>query len=173
VIQISDQAERLDIISHMPWGKRMLFALLALFPMIAPYELLWKIQWTTYWHPFFLLAAFISAGAIALSCFFVFAALARLSSQISLDARRATFTYTEFAPVVPQRTHEYPLSAIESFQVRKYDWSDSSPSYSLEIKLSDGKTFASDSSWNREEIERAIVQVEAFLERQAHFRQLS
>jgi len=55
IIQVSDNAERLDIISPMPVGKRIFLALLGLIPLLAPYELLWRVQWHDYWNPVFLL----------------------------------------------------------------------------------------------------------------------
>ena len=165
MIEVSDNGERLDITSPMPWGKRLLFALLALFPLIAPYELMLRVGWTDYWHPFFALAALISAGAIALSGFFVFAAVAGLSTRMTLDAARATFTYTQVAPVVPKRSEVFPLSSIQSVHVRTHEWSEGSPSYSLTVEMSDGSTFESGSSWSREDIERGKARVDALLER--------
>jgi hypothetical protein len=94
MIQVSDNEERLDVFSPMPSGKRFLFALFALIPLLAPYELMLRVQWNDYRHPAFLLAAIISAGAVALSGLFVFAAVAGLSSRMTLDAARSTFTYS-------------------------------------------------------------------------------
>ena len=44
MIQISDNEERLDIVYPMPVGTRFLFALLALFPLLAPYELVLRVR---------------------------------------------------------------------------------------------------------------------------------
>lgn len=171
MIEVSDNGERLDITSPMPWGKRLLFALLALFPLIAPYELMLRVGWTDYWHPFFALAALISAGAVALSGFFVFAAVAGLSTRMTLDAVRATFTYTQVALVVPKRSQVFPLSSVQSVHVRTYEWSEGAPSYSLMVEMSDGSTFECGSSWSREDIERGKARVDVFLERGRHGRQ--
>jgi hypothetical protein len=173
MIQVANNEERLDIVSPMPSGKRLLFALLALFPLLAPYELMLRAQWTDYWHPLFLLSAIISAGAIALSVFCVFAAVAGLSSRMTLDARRSTFTYSEGAPLVPQRTLELPLSSLESVQVRTHEWSDGAPSYSLMVKMSDGATFESGSSWSRQDLEHDKARIELFLDRALRFRRSS
>ena len=72
MIRVSDNAKHIDIVSPMLWGTRLLFALLALIPLLAPYELILRIQWTDYRHPFFVLAAIISAGAVASSMLLVF-----------------------------------------------------------------------------------------------------
>jgi hypothetical protein len=164
MIKVSHDTERFEIISPMPRGRRLFFALLALFPLLAPYELMIRVQWTGYLNPFFIIAAFISAGAIALSLFLVFAALAGLSSRMTIDAAHSTFTYSHVAPVVRQRTQVFPLSTLESVQVRTHEWSDGAPSYSLMIKMSDGATFNSGSSWSRQDMEHHKAQAEAFLD---------
>jgi hypothetical protein len=168
MVQVLDTVERLDIVSPMPWGNRLLFALLALIPLLAPYELLLRVQWTDYRSPFFVFAAIISAGAVALSMFLVFAAVAGLSSRITLDAAHSTFTYSEAAPIVPQRTRVYPLPSLESVHVQAQEWSDGAPSYCLLVKMSDGTTFRSGSSWSREDIELVKNRIEAFLDRARH-----
>ena len=166
MIQVLESAERLEIISPMPRGTRILFALVALFPLIAPYELIWQIEWTDYWNPFFLFAALISAGALALSAFLVFAAIAGLSSRMTFDAAAFTFTYAESAPVVPLRIRTFPLSAVESLQVCTHTWTDGPPSYALTIRMADGTTFDTGSSWSQDKVEQLKAQVGAFLERQ-------
>ena len=164
-IQVSETEGRLDVFSPMPPGKRLLFALLALIPLLAPYELIWRVQWNDYRHPAFLFAAIISAGAVALSVLLVFAAVAGLSSRMTLDAARATFTYSTGAPIVPRRTRVLPLSSLESVHVGAHEWSDGPPSYTLMVKMSDGATFESGSSWSREDVEDEKVRMETFLDR--------
>ncbi len=165
MIQVSDNGERLDVFSRMSSGKRLLFALFALIPLLAPYELMLRVQWNDYRSPAFLIAAIISAGAVALSAFFLFAAVAGLSSRMTLDAAHSTFTYSTGAPIVPRRTLVRPLSSLESVHVRTHEWSDGGPSYTLMVKMSDGATFDSDSSWSRDDIEQQKARVEVFLDR--------
>ena len=170
MIQVSDNEERLDVFSRMPRGKRFLLASLALIPLLAPYELMLRVQWNDYRHPAFLFAAIVSGGAVAVSALFMFAAVAGLSSRMTLDAAHSTFTHSSWAPIVPRRTRVLPLSSLESVQVRTHEWSDGAPSYSMVVKMFDGTTFDSDSSWSREDIEHEKVRVEAFLERAKRFR---
>ena len=169
IIQVTESAERLDLISAMPVGKRIFLALLGLIPLLAPYELVWRVQWHDYWNLVFLLFAIVSVGAVAVSGLFLFAALAGLSSRMSFDALRSNFTYSERAPLVPQRTQVLPLSSIESIHIRTQEWSDGSPSYSLRVTMFNGAVFDSGSSESRQEIEQAKVQVEAFLNRTGNF----
>ncbi len=160
MIEVSGRADRLDIVSPMPSGKRLLFALLSLIPLLAPYELILRVQWSDYRHPLFVFAAIISAGAIALSVFLIYAAVAGLSTRMTLDRARSTFTYSEVAAVLPQRTQVFPLSLVESVHVRTHEWSDGAPSFSLMIKMSDGVTFDTGSSWAQQDIEHAKTLVE-------------
>ena len=92
--KLVEHANHIEIRSPMHRGLRLAFALLALFPLLAPYELLVRINWQDFLHPFFFLALFICAGAVALSGFLMFAAIAGLSSRMVFDARRKTFTYS-------------------------------------------------------------------------------
>lgn len=39
MIEVSDGGQRLDVSSRLPSGKRLLFAVCALIPLLAPYEL--------------------------------------------------------------------------------------------------------------------------------------
>jgi len=165
MIQVSDSGARLDVVSQMPSGRRFLFASFALIPLVAPYELMLRVQWNDYRHPAFLLAAIISAGAVAVSGLFVVAAIAGLSSRMTLDAARSTFAYSTGAPILPHRTLVLPLSSLESVHVRTREWSDGAPSYTLMVKMSDGATFDSGSSWSRDDIEREKARVEVFLDR--------
>ena len=59
-----------------------------------------RVQWNDYRSPVFLLAATVSAGAVTLSVFFLFAVVAGLSAfRMTLDAARSTFTYSTGAPL--------------------------------------------------------------------------
>ena len=98
-----------------------------------------------------------------MSGLFLFAALAGLSSQMTFNALRSTFTYSERAPIIPQRTQVLLLSSIESIHIRTQEWSGGVPSYSLRITMCNGAVFDSGSPGSRQEIEQAKVQVKAFL----------
>ena len=115
MIQVSDSGERPDVFSETPSGKRFLFALCALIPPLAPYELMLRVQWNDYRSPAFLLAATISAGAVALSMFFLFAVVAGLRA-CSDDPRRGALDIhlLDGGPIVPHRTLVRPLASLES-----------------------------------------------------------
>lgn len=161
--ELVERVDCLEIRSRMRGGMRILLAALGLFPLLAPYELLIKIDWSHFMNPFFFLAAFISAGATALSALLFFAAVAGLSSKIVFDKHTATFSYASEAPVVRRTRQVQPLSDVRSTEVGVLDWSDGAPTYHLSITVKDGTVFESGSSWSREEIEWTRDRVVQFL----------
>lgn len=160
---LTENAGRLEIASPMPVGRRILFGAAALFPLIAPYELLFKIRWQTWMHPFFFFAALISLGAAAVSALFLLAALGGLQSRMVFDRTRGRLTYSASAPIVPLRSKDAPLASIRAVDVETHDWSDGSPSYSLRVATNDGQTFSTNSSYSRAEIEALRQRVLEFL----------
>jgi hypothetical protein len=162
-----ESADRIVIRSPMRPGMRLLLAALGLFPLLAPYELLLRIHWQSYLHPFFFLAAVVSGGALLVSAFLFLAAIAGLSSELAFDRRVSLLTYTFAAPVVRRTTRAYPFSAIARLETGERDWSDGPASYHLRIVMNDGKTVESGSSSSREEIESLKSRVDFFLSRAA------
>ncbi len=163
MIQINERHALLEIASPMPAGRRILFAAMGLVPLLAPYELLLEAEWKSYRHPVFLFAVLISAGAVAVSLFLLFAAVVGLSSRMRFDAARSIFTYSAAAPVVPFRSRTHPLSAVAQVSIRTHDWSEGAPSYSLRVTTSEGASHDSASSWVREEVERCEGRLKTFL----------
>lgn len=172
-LTFSENNGRLVIVSPMPVGTRWLFAAIGLFPLLAPWELLVRPHWSGRLGLFFVFAAVISAGALCLSGLLFFAAVAGLSSRITLDAGSMTFTYSAMAPVVPTQLRSYPLADLAAVDVRTYEWSDGAPSHSLRILTTDGITHETASSWSREEVEDYRHKVAAFLSRHVADRPLS
>lgn len=163
MLEISERAGRLEIASPMRIGVRLVFALAGLVPLLAPYELLLRPQWPSFANPLFLLAAFISVVAVALSGFCVLTALAGLGSRMILDGASGTFTHSAAAPIVRERTAVYPLAAITHVEVRTREWSDGGPSYCVVITTADGKVFATASVDSREEIDRLADRIKSLL----------
>lgn len=154
----------LEVRSLMHPGMRIALMLLGLFPMIAPYELLVRVDWQNYLHPLFFLAAFISAGGIALSLFFFFAAVAGISSRLVFDRSASTVSHFFEAPIVRRTSRVYPLSAVGSIEVGSTEWSDSAPSYYLRVVIDDGTLIKSGSSSSRDEVVSLQSRIERFIE---------
>ena len=153
-----------EIQSYLPNGGRVLFLLLALFPLLAPYELLIRPNWNSIWHLSFLFVLVISIGAMAVSAFLVWAAVAGLNASLRFDRSEGTFTYGAGAPIVRWKSQQGLIEDITDLRIAKKDWSDGGPSYALVIQMADGRTFKSGSSWSREEIEVIVRRVSTFLD---------
>jgi len=163
--ELVEHADHIEIRSPMRKSLRLAFALFALFPLLAPYELLVRIDWQSRLDPFFLVASFISVGAIALSGFLIFVAVAGLSSRMVFDATWQTFTYSSEAPLARRARSVYPMSALKRIDVESREWSDSAPTHHLRVFTSDGGRFESASSWSRDEVEDIGSRVDMLLRR--------
>ena len=161
--EVIEKHRYLVVRSPMRTGMRVFLGLFAFFPLIAPYELLIKPNWDTVVNPFFLFFAAISLGALSVSAFFAWAAIAGISSTMTFDKGTKTFTFTAEAPVRPRHQESYPLDTIRSVEVETHESSDSGPSYSVRVELDGGKSFNTASAWQRPEIDDARDRIANFL----------
>jgi len=163
MLRVIDGQGMIEVQSTMPAGQRVLLLLLSFFPLLAPYELVIRPDWHSYWNPFFLFVAVISAGALAVSALLAWAAAAGLNSRLRLDRAQATLTYSAGAPLVRWRAVQYPLDQVARLEIETDDWSDGPPSYSLVTLMADGRAFKLGFSWSREEAEGIAGRVSSFL----------
>ena len=161
--RIARTPDELTVSAPMPPGRRFFFFLAGLLPLLAPYELLLRPRWENIWNGFFLLAFGISAGAVAVSAFCMFAAVAGLSTKMEFDKRRKVLVFTAEGLLVPSRKEEVPFSALAAVDVETHEWTDGSPSYSLRVSPRDGRTIGLGSVWSKAEAEAARDEVAAFL----------
>jgi hypothetical protein len=165
MIKVTETEGSLEIADLMQPGMRVLFLLLALFPLLAPYQLIIVPDWQHYFNLPFLFVAVISAGALALTGFLAWAGIAGLSSYMRFDKQHGTFAYAYQAPIVRLRKLTFPLEMVGVVTVYVEDSSDGSPSYSLQVDLSDGQAFKIATSWSRQETEALQRRVAIFLGR--------
>lgn len=156
MLRLVESGDRLEVTSPMTPGLRVVYFLIGLVPLIAPYELLLVPGWETIFHPFFALAAIISGGALAVSAFFVWASVAGIESSAQFDRRRHTLTTIERAPIMPTRIRTTSLADLRAIEVEKTEWSDSGPTYSLRIDLADGRKFKLLAGYSRPEQAEAV-----------------
>lgn len=163
MIKVIESNEAIEIQSQIPKVQRLLFVVLALFPLIAPYELVMRPKWQSYLNVPFLFAAALSTGALAVSAFLVWAAIAGLNSRLRFDRSAGTLAYTAGAPILRRRTVLCQIDSVDRLEVQRHDWSEGSPSYSLSAIMSDGRSFNSGSSWSQQEVEAIAKRVSSFL----------
>ncbi len=162
-LRVLQTPDRLSVSVPLPVGNRIVFLLLSLFPLLAPYELLFRVRWTNYWHFFFLFAAAISAGAVFLSALLVWAAVAGMNTEMIFDRRRGIFNFAAQAPILRRRVREFPLSSVRELAVETHEWSDGAPTYSLKAVLVDGSAVSLSACWSRAEVESVRDQAAAFI----------
>lgn len=163
MLRVIETKEVFEIQSLMPIGKRLLFLTLALIPLLAPYELIIKVDWQNYLNPFFLIALLISLGALFVSSLFVLGAISGLSSTLKFDRSSNTITRSTQAPVVMKRIVQYPFDQLAEIHVYEHEWSDGESSYSVMVAMTDGESLKSGTSWSREEIEALVKKISDFL----------
>jgi hypothetical protein len=168
MLTVIEKPEIFEIQSRMQKAKRVVLALLALFPLIAPWELLIKPDWTEILHPFFFFMAMISAGAVAVSLMFAWAALAGLDSLMRFDRGKGVFTWSVRAPIVTARKLRRPIGEIANLRTATHDWTEGSPSFTLQVELTDGTVLKSGSSWSRNEIDGILQRLSGFLGMPTH-----
>jgi hypothetical protein len=163
MLEVSESAASLQVTSPMPVGRRVLFGLLALLPLLAPYELLLKPGWQNILNPFFGVAAVVSFGAILVSAFLLWAAVAGLAARATFDRERRTLTTAFWAPIVPLTVRTYSLNDLRSVSLEETAWSEGSPSYSLVLQTGDGRTLRLMGDYDRSEIEAVHSRITRFL----------
>jgi hypothetical protein len=145
----------LEIHDRMSPGIRGLYVAIGLIPLLAPYQLLIQPHWQGFLNLPFLFAAIISAGALAVSSLFFWAAIAGLDRRASFDGVARCLTYSAGAPAVRLRQEVVPFDRIRGVEIVTHDWSEGSPSYSLRVEIDGGGEYDLGSSWSRAEVEKA------------------
>lgn len=163
MLRIIECKEIIEIQSYLPVGERVLFILCSIFPLLAPYELIIRPNWQSYLNVFFLFAAVISIGAMTVSAFLVWAAIAGLNSKLKFNRADGIMTYSAGAPIVRWNTQKFPIKDITHLRVDKHSWSDGWPSFSFLAQMADGNTFKCGSSWSKKEIDDIVQRVAVFL----------
>jgi hypothetical protein len=134
---VHQSGNQIEFVTHVPPVGRILLFLIGLLPLLAPYELLIRPQWPDgfYVSPIFWFSLVISAGAMALTFFAVFAALYGLNQRVRFDAGGELITHDFDAALVPHRKRRYPFSAVETLSVKRHEWMESPTTYSLALKV--------------------------------------
>ncbi len=109
--------------------------LFGLVPLLAPYELLVKIKWESYFNLPFAFSLFIAIGAIAVSLFLFFFALMSMDQRLRFDGDRRVLTYGYSTVILPFMAKDHPFRKITALEVEVRDWSDGPTTYDLRLQL--------------------------------------
>lgn len=154
----------LEIRSRVPAGLRVLCGIVAIIPLIAPWELLIEPAWKSFMHPAFFFALLISAGALAVSALFLMAAVAGLNTVMTFDTSKRMVSTAQSAPLVPFRTIRYQFSRIRELNLEREEVSEGDPSYALVVLTDDGKRLRSPSSTDAAVMEESLRQARSLIE---------
>ena len=138
MITIVQTDSTLEFSNRVSAGMRALVFLFGLIPLLAPYELIFKVRWGSYANPAFLFALAISLGALAVSVFFMFFALAAYSRRMFVDRGERKLVYGFSHSLQPYRERSYSFQDIAQIALEAHEWSDGPTTYSLIIHVSEG-----------------------------------
>mgnify|MGYP001116828308 CR=1 FL=1 len=163
MISVLEERGFFEIRSTLPIGKRILFVLAGLIPLLAPYELIIRPNWQGYLNIPFFFVLIVSIGALLVSALLFWGAIAGLNSRLRLDRISQTAFHSINAPILPWQTRQYPLSAIRSIDVEEREWSEGEPTYSIVASLVDGTKLKAGVSFSREEMQAIAGRASAFI----------
>ncbi len=138
MVQITDLKVKYE--SRVNLFQRIFFFSIGLFPLIAPYELIYKVRWTSYFNLFFLFALLISIGAICVAALFIFFSLASYSLRVVVDkkARLVRVIKLSLFKLPVKRVQRISFSEIEVLKIKKFDWSEGPDTYKIIAHLGNG-----------------------------------
>jgi hypothetical protein len=116
-------------------GVRVLIFLFGLVPLLAPYELLIKIKWESYFNLPFAISLFIALGATAVSLFLFFFALMSMNQRLRFDGDRRVLTYGYNTAILPFMAKDHPFRKITALAVEVNDWGDGPTTYDLRLQV--------------------------------------
>jgi hypothetical protein len=161
--EVFESEECFVIQTRVGRGTRIFIGLLGLVPLIAPYDLLVKARWNSYFNFPFLLVLIVSIGAVFIGAMFVFAAAFSMSIKITLDRRTQIFRHSSESPTIRNKTEEHPLSHIQRLEVRETNWSDGPPSYNLQFVMEGNKVYEVGPFNSLAEVDQTRQQVQRFV----------
>jgi hypothetical protein len=163
LLEFTDTDGIIDLVSPMPVGRRVMFGLIAVVPLLAPYELLIRPQWEDRLNPPFFFVLAIALGAVSVSVLLVFAAVAGLEQRMRFDARALSFTYWRRAPVVPARSESWSFASIKRVETAVHTWSDGPDSYSVRVVIEGGRELSTGSTDSRVDVDRYVARLNDLL----------
>lgn len=162
-VHICERDGSLEITAMIGTPQRCFVGALALFPLLAPYELMIRVPWQSFWNPFFLFAAAVSIGAVSVSVLLVLIAFGGRNRRTTIDTTAQTVSIVEWSPVGREKKRMLALGAVKGFDVRVHQWTESD-TYSLDLESVAGERFGIASSSSRADVEGYRATVALFLQ---------
>ena len=163
MLKILKNSHELEINAYIPVGVRVLFIVFALLPLMAPYDLILRTDWQHYLNVFFFTAVFISTGALIISCFFVWAAIAGVDMVLKFDFQKNEVQFSSGTPLLRWNTQTYPIADILSVGINENDWNDGAPSYTVVVEMRHRQPIRLNSTFSRREADNVAHEITSVL----------
>ncbi len=149
--KITRAGQTLVFEKRVPPAVRVAIFLFGLFPLLAPYELLFKIRWESYFNPSFFIALLFSMVMLAASVFVVFIALFAQDHHVCFDGGRATLTHGWSDVLRAYRQTDYRFDELSAPALETHIWSDSPKTFDLLVRTRSGAKISFGDFKSREE----------------------
>ncbi len=157
------KADDLEFRSSQSPVVRIFFFVFGLLPLLAPYELLLKPKWNTFFSPFFFLALVISIGAVGVTVFFLSAALLGLNKVVRFNAAQREVVYGFGAPLLKWRRKLVPFAQIVDLRVETQTWDSGPDTYDLSLDTVDGHSIRFGKFVTRDDAEKTRTAIRTIL----------
>jgi hypothetical protein len=118
---------------------RFAIFLVSLFPLLAPYELLFKVHWESFLNLSFFISLVFSMVMVAASAFVMFIAVFAQNQHVCFDGDRSTLVHGWSDVLRAYRETDYRFEEISEPELETHTWSDSPNSYDLLVKTRSGQ----------------------------------
>lgn len=117
------------------------FGLVAALPLLAPYNLLVKPDWTGTPSLALLFVVILSLGAIAVSVLLLLVAIFGINRRVEFDPITKTVRVSESHLMQSRREFNCPFAEIAQLKLVCHDWTDGPSTYDIRLTPSTGKPF--------------------------------
>lgn len=151
---------------------RLILTLLALFPLLAPFELLIQpyLENRLHWQApslfgaiFLVCVLCVSLGAVFVSCIFLLSAIFGLDQTLEVDPVEQALTLTQKIPLRKPRGQRHRFSEIKHVDLVAVEWSDGDPSYRVVVDLNDMRSLSISVNGPKEHGTEVVQQIRALL----------
>jgi len=137
--EIRESRERIEISERMPVGLRVIVLILALVPLLAPYELLVVPRWERFGVAL-AVALLISLSALAVSALLAYTALYGLNQRLRFEGATRTIVYAVEAAILPLREFRYTFADVAGAPVNAHDWTEGPSTYGIALTFRNGRS---------------------------------
>ncbi len=160
---LKQSPEQMVFSTTMSAKARIGFGIAALFPLLAPYNLLIRHSWSGTPTLAFLIAAVVSIGAIIVSVLLLLVAIFGINRRVEFDTTAKTIHVAESHLLQSRRDVYFPFYDIVQLELVCHDWSDGPSTYDLRLISQNGKSFAFGDFSSRVEAETTASTLRAIM----------